>query len=54
MRATEKIWWNALSSLAYGSGLRRNEILHLTWADIDFENQRIKVNVKKGTENIIE
>jgi integrase len=54
VRATEKIWWNALFSLAYGSGLRRNEILHLTWADIDFENQRIKVNAKKGTEDILE
>jgi len=54
VRATEKIWWNALFSLAYGSGLRRNEILHLTWADIDFENQRIKVNAKKGTEATLE
>lgn len=54
LRATEKIWWNAMFSLAYGSGLRRNEILHLTWANIDFENQRIKVNAKKGAEVILE
>ena len=27
------LWWDALISIAYGSGLRRNEILHLTWAD---------------------
>jgi integrase len=40
--------------LAYGSGLRRSEILHLTWADIDLENQRIRVNAKKGTEDILE
>lgn len=24
------LWWNTLLSIAYGSGLRRNEILHLT------------------------
>jgi len=52
--AAEKIWWRAVFSLAYGSGLRHNEILHLTWADIDFENQRIKVSAKKSAENILE
>ncbi|MBN2138448.1 MAG: site-specific integrase [Sedimentisphaerales bacterium] len=50
----ENIWWRALFSLAYGSGLRHNEILHLTWADIDFENQRIKVSAKKDAEDILE
>jgi integrase len=34
--------------------LRRSEILHLTWADIDFEGQRIKVAPKKGSEDILE
>ncbi len=53
VKTAEKIWWYALFSLAYGSGLRRNEILHLTWADIDFEHQRIKVSAKKGAEDII-
>ncbi len=43
------LWWNALISIAYGSGLRRNEILHLTWADVDFEIQQIYVNPKKET-----
>lgn len=54
VETAEKFWWYALFSLAYGSGLRRNEILHLTWADIDFENQRIKINAKKGAEDILE
>ncbi len=54
VKAAEKIWWHVLFALAYGSGLRRNEILHLTWADIDFEHQRIKVSAKKGTEDILE
>ena len=48
------VWWNALISVAYGSGLRRNEILHLTWADIDFENQQIYINPKKETAETIE
>ena len=48
------IWWNALISIAYASGLRRNEILHLTWADIDFENQQIYINPKKETAETIE
>ena len=43
------VWWNALISIAYGSGLRRNEILHLTWADVDFEIQQIYVSPKKET-----
>jgi len=46
-------WWRALLSIGYGSGLRRNEILHLTWKDIDFENQAIKVLAKKKTANTI-
>ncbi len=54
VETAEKCWWYALFSLAYGSGLRRSEILHLTWADIDFENQRIKVSAKKGAKDILE
>ncbi len=54
MKATENIWWKALFSVAYGSGLRREEILHLTWLDVDFENQRIKIVAKKPTKDILE
>jgi len=42
-------WWRAFLALAYGSGLRRSEILHLTWADVDFARQRVQVCAKKGT-----
>jgi integrase len=48
------LWWNILISIAYGGGLRRNEILHLTWADVDFENQQIHVSPKKETTGTIE
>jgi len=37
-KEAKNLWWKALISVAYGSGLIRNEILHLTWADVDFEN----------------
>ena len=47
-------WWRALLSIAYGSGLRRNEILHLTWKNVDFENQLTKVTAKKGFKDILE
>jgi integrase len=50
----KNLWWNALISVAYGSGLRRNEILYLTWADVDFENQQIYINPKKETAETIE
>ena len=51
--AAEKVWWKAFLSIAYGSGLRRNEILHLTWADIDLEQHRIHVRAKKASAEIL-
>ena len=48
------LWWNTLISIAYGSGLRRNEILHLTWADVDFKIQQIYVRPKRETVETIE
>jgi integrase len=47
-------WWRTLISIAYGSGLRRNEILNLTWADIDFEEMQIQVSPKKKSVQTIE
>lgn len=41
-------------SIAYGSGLRREEILHLTWADVDFDNRQIRVTAKIKTDNTLE
>ena len=48
------LWWKALISVAYGSGLRRNEILHLTWVNIDFDNHRIHISPRKATGNTLE
>jgi len=50
----KNLWWRSLFSIAYGSGLRRNEILHLTWSDVDFESQQIHVTPKKETTGTIE
>jgi integrase len=54
IEATEKIWWKAVISLAYGIGLRRNEILNLTWQDIDFESKLVCVNAKQSTKRLVE
>ena len=54
LAATTRLWWRALISVDYGSGLRRGEILNLTWADIDFENQRIHVQTKSSSRRLIE
>lgn len=51
---TTDLWWKAFLSIAYGSGLRRNEILHLTWPEIDFERQRIRVVAKKAAKNVVQ
>ncbi len=54
LAATPGAWWRALLSVAYGSGLRRGETLNLTWADIDFENQRIHVPTKPSSHHLVE
>jgi len=48
MGASGTLWWKALLSTAYCCGLRRSEILHLTWADIDFHAQRVRVSAKES------
>ena len=54
MSAANDSWWKTFISIAYGSGLRRNEILHLTWRDIDFGNQRINITAKKEKKGLID
>lgn len=36
-------WWRTFLYLAYYLGLRRGELLALSWRDIDFEHQELKV-----------
>jgi len=54
MSKAKNLWWRALLSVGYNSGLRRNEILHLTWADIDFEEHRIRIAPKEQAKETIE
>ncbi len=54
MDKAKNLWWHGLLSIAYGSGLRHNEILNLTWKDVDFENQLITVVAKKASKNLLE
>jgi integrase len=53
MDAAEDPWWRTFIAVAYSSGLRRSEILHLTWKDIDFDNKQINVTAKKANDKII-
>ncbi len=53
MDKAKNFWWRAFLSIAYGSGLRRNEILNLTWKNIDFENQLIIIAAKKESQRLL-
>jgi len=53
MESAKNLWLKKFLSIAYGSGLRRNEILHLTWADVELEQLRINVQAKKATAEIL-
>ena len=53
MDKAKNIWWRAFLSLGYGSGLRRNEILNLTWKNIDFEGQMVTVTAKKESHTLL-
>ena len=53
MDKAKNLWWRGFLSIAYGSGLRRNEILNLTWKNIDFENQLITVVAKKESQELL-
>ena len=48
------LWWKSLLVLAYTSGGRRDELLNLTWVDIDFENQCVRFVPKRASEFILE
>jgi integrase len=53
MGTTPDIWWRALMAVAYGAGLRRGEILNLTWSDVDFKGHQIHVRPKDQTDRLL-
>lgn len=50
----ECLWWKVFLTLAYTSAGRRDELLNLTWANIDFENQNVCFFPKKHSKLILE
>lgn len=42
--------WDVLILMAWVTGMRKGELLNLTWRDIDFENQVVHVTAKEDTE----
>jgi len=40
--------WRAILTIAYYAGLRRGEILHLEWSDVDFDSGLLHVANKEG------
>lgn len=51
--ACPSLKWRGMITLAYCCGLRLGEILHLTWADVDFERQLVRV-VRKPASGVTE
>ncbi len=54
LEAADSLWWQAIISLAYGSGLRRGEALNLMWNDLDLEAQQVYIQAKPWGESSIE
>jgi len=51
--AANSLWWKTFLALAYTSGGRKDELLNLTWSDVDFENQNIRLVPKKASEQLL-
>ncbi|UCC96705.1 MAG: tyrosine-type recombinase/integrase [Phycisphaerales bacterium] len=53
LNACKNTWWRAFLTLAYTSAGRRDELLNLTWPDIDFESQNVGFFPKKASATIL-
>ncbi len=51
--ASHRLWWKALLALAYSSGGRRDELLNLTWANIDFEALNVSFVPKEASKFLL-
>ena len=52
-KACKNTWWKAFLTLAYTIAGRRDELLNLTWPDIDFENQNVGFFPRKASAAIL-
>jgi integrase len=46
-------WWKTLITLAYTSAGRRDELLNLTWADVDFGKGNVHFSPKESSESLL-
>jgi integrase len=51
--SANNLWWKVFFSVAYTTAGRRDEILNLTWLDIDFENQTVRFSPKEASTRIL-
>jgi len=47
------LWWKTYLTVAYTSAGRKDELLNLTWGDIDFGNNEIRFVPKKATQKLL-
>jgi integrase len=52
LRAAKTTWWKALLVTAYTTAARLGEIMNPTWADVDFEQNRIRIVPKDVSESL--
>jgi len=50
--AAPSIWWKALLAAAYTTAARIGEILNLTWSDLDFEHNRLRIVRKEDSKTL--
>lgn len=48
------LWWEAFLSVAYHTGFRLDEISHMIWADVDWENNALKVQPHHKLKGVID
>ena len=52
--AADSSWWRALLLVCYTTAARVGEALNLTWADLDFENNWIRIVGKEADGSVAE
>lgn len=51
IEASPSLRWRGMIMLGYCCGLRLGEVLNLTWSDVDFERNQLRIARKTNTEN---
>ena len=48
------LWWELFITTCFTAGLRRDEAVHLTWADIEFDKGLVRSLAKQGITDVLE